>query len=169
MFNSGHYFAGEEAKIVIPTVLCFLLLVFVAVIIIIVAYIYKRGKRERQSDEGSIGGPPDGDSQVPPPRPVATTPIVPQVSDAESQGPPVVTDEPVTVVTGSGRSPRHQRVSSLLRYPGENIGCSMMDPVDLPAVGTTTPTYLRPQSNSFSVEPGQDERCGIYAQLVINS
>ena len=145
------------------------LLVLVIISVVIVVYLYKQGKCERTTgheDHSSIGRSPDDASQTSASPLPPTIIVVPQVPDSESQGPPVNT-EPVTVtgVSRSGRTPRHQCV---LRYSDGNIGCSVDDPANLPALDTTTSTYLHPLNNSFASETGQDERY-IYIYIYICS
>ena len=148
------------------------LLVLVIISVVIVVYLYKQGKCERTTGHenncnSSIGRSPDDASQTSASPLPPTIIVVPQVPDSESQGPPVNT-EPVTVtgVSRSGRTPRHQRVPSLLRYSDGNIGRSVDDPANLPALDTTTSTYLHSLNNSFTGETGQDERY-IYTVLLL--
>ena len=152
--------------------LVLLLLVLVIISVVIGVYLYKQGKCERTTRHedncnSSVGRSPDDASQTSASPP--TIIVVPQVPDSESQGPPVNT-EPVTVtgVSRSGRTPRHQRVPSLLRYSDGNIGCSVDDPANLPALDTTTSTYLHSLNNTFASETGQDERYIYIAALAFH-
>jgi hypothetical protein len=140
-------------KAIIPSATSTVVLVLAVVtitVLAVVAYFYNRGKCERRSDRDDcgIGGPPDGDNQASFSLDPLTTPAVSQVVD-ETQRPPINTGS-VTFFP-CGRIMRHKRTPSLLRDPNENIGCSRMDPADLPTLDTTTSTYIH-LLNSFSDE-----------------
>ena len=148
-----------------------LLVVLGAVIItvtIISAFIWKYWKANRAVDGSNTGKPPDQDNAdrqqpIPTSSQPPTTPAVPQVPDSKSAQESIVVTQPmVTGVSWSGRTPRHERVSSMLRHSDGNItlSCSVIDPdEDLSAVNTTTSTYVHSLNNSFEI--GGNERYNI--------
>ena len=156
-------------RIITPTfVLLVVLGAVIITVIIISTFIWKYWKANRAVDGSNTGKPPDQDNAnrqqpIPTSSQPPTTPAVPQVPDSKSAQESIVVTQPmVTGVSWSGRTPRHERVSSMLRHS------NVIDPdEDLSAVNTTTSTYVHSLNNSFEI--GGNERYNMNISYSITS
>lgn len=121
-----------------------MLVVITITVLAVVAYL-RLYKRRNCAYEPQNNRSPDVANQVLPPDP---DPLDASTVAVETEG-PVVSTELAANIFMDGRT---MQMLSLLRNPNENIGSSRMDPANLPALDTSTSSFVQLMTHSYSDE-----------------